>query len=105
MTLDREHDLVRFLATERGRVQLGDFRQSVRSELVESGTAPAIAIPIFEGDDLRGFVLYGLHRDGTNLDPDEQEVLETLCQTAAQAYVRVENVELRALLRPSAGLA
>ena len=106
VTFDREHDLVRFLATERGRVQLGDFRQSIKSELAESGTTPAIAIPIFEGDELRGFVLYGLHRDGTNLDPDEQDVLETLCQTAAQAYVRVENLELRALLRPSAvGLA
>lgn len=100
-TFDREHDVVRFLATERNRVHLGDFRRTVTSELAESGTAPAIAIPIFEGDDLRGFVLYGLHRDGTNLDPDEQEVLETLCQTAAQAYVRVENLELRAMYRPS----
>ncbi|HEY1976476.1 MAG TPA: hypothetical protein VGG89_08030 [Candidatus Baltobacteraceae bacterium] len=99
---DREHDVVRFLTTERARIQLGDFRQAVKAELVESGTSPTIAIPIFEGDDLRGFALYGLHRDGTNLDPDEQEVLETLCQTAAQAYVRVENLELRALMRPSA---
>ena len=102
VTFDREHDVVRFLATERSRVHLGDFRRTVKSELAESETAPAVAIPIFEGDDLRGFVLYGLHRDGTNLDPDEQEVLETLCQTAAQAYVRVENLELRAMYRPSA---
>jgi len=44
----------------------------------------------------------GLHRDGTNLDPDEQEVLDTLCQTAAQACVRVENLELRAPYRSDA---
>lgn len=97
-----DHDLVRFLATERGRISLGDFRQAVKAEFVESGTAPAIAIPLFEGDDLRGFALYGLHRDGTNLDPDEQEVLDVLCQTAAQAYVHVEIVELRATYRPTA---
>lgn len=98
----REHDLVRFLATERARLSLGDFRQAVKDEFVESGNAPAIAIPLFEGDDLRGFALYGLHRDGTNLDPDEQEVLDLLCQTAAQAYVHVEILELRTMYRPAA---
>jgi len=102
IAFEHEDDLVRFMATERARLQLGDFRKAVKAELVESGVAPAIAIPIFEGDDLRGFAMYGLHRDGTKLDPDEQEILDTLCQTAAQAYVRVENLELRALHRPNA---
>jgi hypothetical protein len=80
-------------------LELRDLRQRVKTEIAEPGVMPAIAIPIFEGDDLRGFALYGLHRDGTKLDPDEVDVLETLCQTAAQAYVRIENLQMRKLLR------
>jgi hypothetical protein len=96
---EREHDVVRFLATERRRLDLRDLRERVRVEIAEPGVMPAMAVPIFEGDDLRGFALYGLHRDGTKLDPDEVDVLETLCQTAAQAYVRIENLRMRELLR------
>jgi hypothetical protein len=98
-SFERDHDIVRFLATERRRLELRDLRERVKVEIAEPGAMPAIAVPIFEGDDLRGFALYGLHRDGTKLDPDEVGVLETLCATAAQAYVRIENLEMRQLLR------
>lgn len=98
-SFEREHDVVRFLAAERRRLELRDLRERVKVEIAEPGVMPAIAVPIFEGDDLRGFALYGLHRDGTKLDPDEVDVLETLCQTAAQAYVRIENLRMRQLLR------
>jgi hypothetical protein len=98
-SFEREHDVVRFLATERRRLELRDLRERAKAEIAEPGVMPAIAVPIFEGDDLRGFALYGLHRDGTKLDPDEVDVLETLCQTAAQAYVRIENLHMRQLLR------
>jgi hypothetical protein len=98
-SFEREHDIVRFLATERRRLELRDLRERVKIEMAEPGAMPAFAIPIFEGDDLRGFALYGLHRDGTKLDPDEVDVLEHLCQTAAQAYVRIENLQMRQLLR------
>jgi hypothetical protein len=98
-SFEREHDVVRFLATERRRLELRDLRERAKVEIAEPGVMPAIAVPIFEGDDLRGFALYGLHRDGTELDPDEVDVLETLCQTAAQAYVRIENLHMRQLLR------
>jgi hypothetical protein len=102
-SFDREHDVVRFLATERRRFEIRDLRERVKSEISDSGIIPAIAVPIFEGDDLRGFALYGLHRDGTSLDPDEVDVLETLCQTAAQAYVRIDNLRMRELLRLADG--
>src|SRR5579872_1253087 len=98
-SFEREHDVVRFLATVRRRLELRDLRKRAKVEIAEPGVMPAIAVPIFEGDDLRGFALYGLHRDGTELDPDEVDVLETLCQTAAQAYVRIENLHMRQLLR------
>jgi hypothetical protein len=97
-SLEREHDVVRFLTTERRRLELRDLRKRAKVEIAEPEVMPAIAIPILEGDDLRGFALYGLHRDGTKLDPDEVDVLETLCQTAAQAYVRIENLQMRQLI-------
>jgi hypothetical protein len=97
-SFEREHDVVRFLTTERRRLELPVLRERVKVEIAEGGVMPAIAVPIFEGDDLRGIALYGLHRDGTRLDPDEIDVLETLCQTAAQAYVRIENLRMRQIL-------
>lgn len=63
-SFEREHDVVRFLATERHRLELRDLRERVKVEIAEPGVMPAVAVPIFEGDDLRGFALYGLHRDG-----------------------------------------
>ncbi len=99
IAFEREHDLVRFLATERNRVEVRDLRKHVTAEFIESGALPAVAIPIFRGDDLFAFALYGLHRDGTQLDPDELDVLERLCETAAQAYMRIENVRYHALLQ------
>lgn len=102
IAFEREHDLVRFLATERTRVDIRDLRKHVTAEFVESGTLPAIAVPIFRGDDLFAFALYGLHRDGTRLDPDEVDILERLCDTAAQAYMRIENVRYHAMLESPA---
>jgi hypothetical protein len=98
IAFEREHDLVRFLATERTRLAIRDLRRHVTAEFVESGVLPAVAIPIFRGDDLFAFAVYGLHRDGTQLDPDELDILERLCETAAQAYMRIENVRYHALL-------
>lgn len=100
MSFDREHDLVRFLATERARLHLRDLHQHVTAEFLETGAVPVVAIPIFDGDELHGFALYGFHADGTRLDPDEVDVLERLCETAAQAYIRVENLGYRRISSP-----
>lgn len=94
---EQEHDLVRFLGTERKLLHVHDLHRHVAAEFADAGATPAVAVPIFEGDDLGAFTIYGLHRDGTKLDPDECDTLEALCDTAAQAYVRVENLQLRAL--------
>lgn len=98
VTFEREHDLVRFLATERSRVEIRDLRRHVAAEFVEAGALAAVAVPIFRGDALFAFAVYGLHHDGTRLDPDEVDILERLCETAAQAYMRIENVRYHALL-------
>ena len=101
----QEHDLIRFLATERRLIHISDLHGHVASEFGAAGASTAVAVPIFEGDDLSGFTVYGLHRDGTKLDPDECDTLEALCDTAAQAYVRVENLRLRALVEGPLPLA
>jgi hypothetical protein len=88
-SFEYEHDLVRFLRTEHTRLRLGDLTHHAFGK-------SAIAIPIFEGRDLTGFVVYGLHRDGTNLDPDEIATLERLCEAAAQAYTYIELRRYRA---------
>jgi len=89
-TFEYDHDLVRFLTTERARVNLRDL----------DGEADAsIAIPIFQGNALAGFALYGTHRDGTSLDPDELETLEHLCDSAAQAYTLIEISRYRTMLQ------
>ncbi len=87
---DRDHDVVRFLLTERTRLAIGDLRAYVAAPFREHGGSPAVAVPIFQGDSLMAFVLYGIHRSGTKLDPDEIETLEHLCESAAQAYTGIE---------------
>jgi hypothetical protein len=96
VALDRDDDLIRFLSTERSCVYLDDLNDRLAATFA-NGTA-AVAIPIFNGDELAGFTSYGVHRDGTRLDPDEVAVLEALAESASQAYVRVENSRLRALV-------
>jgi hypothetical protein len=98
LAFEQEHDLVRFLGTERSLLHIRDLHRHVAVEFDAAGAAPAVAVPMFEGDQLAAFTIYGLHRDGTKLDPDECETLEALCDTAAQAYIRVENLRLRALV-------
>lgn len=105
LAIDGDDDIVRFLITERSCVHLSTLNDRIAATFVGLG-APAIAIPIFNGDELVSFVLYGVHRDGTRLDPEEVALLETLAESAGQAYVRVENCRLRVLvesaIQPSA---
>lgn len=98
---ERDGDAVRFLMAERTRLYLTDLHARVQSASFESGTAPAVAIPILEGNSLTGFALYALHRDGTKLDPDEIESLERLCEMAAQAYTGIELAQYRSFTAPS----
>jgi hypothetical protein len=98
--VDAEHELVRFLATERMKLQIRELRTHVAEHFQPAGPVPALAIPVFQGDDLTAFAVYGIHRDGTKLDPDEVETLERLCEIAAQAYVRIELLRYRSISAP-----
>ncbi|HEY9180489.1 MAG TPA: hypothetical protein VIO32_07195, partial [Candidatus Baltobacteraceae bacterium] len=78
-----DHDLVRFLDTEKATLKLGDLTENPFGQA-------CVAIPIHQGPELTGFAVYGIHRDGTALDPDELETLEHLCESAARAYTYIE---------------
>lgn len=95
--IEAEHELVRFLVTERCKLEIKELRSHVVEHFQSGGSVPAVAIPIFQGDELTAFAVYGIHRDGTKLDPDEIETLEHLCEMAAQGYVRIELLRYRAL--------
>jgi hypothetical protein len=86
---DPDHDLVRFLSMEKTRLDLTDLTEN------PFGHA-CVATPIHQGPDMTGFAVYGIHRDGTALDPDELETLEHLCDAAAQAYTYIEVSRYRA---------
>jgi hypothetical protein len=101
MPIDTEHELVRFLVEERTKLHIRDLRTHIAEEFREYGAAPAIAIPLFQSDELVAFAVYGIHRDGTKLDPDEIETLERLCETAAQAYTGIELTRYRAAVARS----
>lgn len=88
--VERDHDLVRFMLSERGTISVHDLRPAVAGSFSMHGAVPAVAIPIFQGNRLTAFALYGIHRDGTTLDPDEIQALEHLCAAAAQAYTGLE---------------
>lgn len=94
-----DHDLVRFLLTERAPLHVDELRSAIAAQLRENDIDPAVVVPIFQGDELTAFALFGLHRNGTRLDRDEIETLERLCEAGAQAYTRVENLRYRALAR------
>ena len=83
VAFDDDHDLVRFLGTEKSCLKLGDLTEN------PFGVA-CVAIPIHQGPQMTGFAVYGIHCDGTALDPDELETLEHLCASAAQAYTYIE---------------
>jgi hypothetical protein len=80
---ESDHDLVRFLQAEKTTLMLNDLTENPFG-------APCVAIPIHQGPEMTGFAVYGIHRDGTALDPDELETLEHLCASAAQAYTYIE---------------
>lgn len=80
---DCDHDLVRFLSVEKARMNLTDLTEN------PFGRA-CVAVPIHQGPEMTGFAVYGIHRDGTALDPDELDTLDHLCDAAAQAYTYIE---------------
>ncbi|MBV8246634.1 MAG: hypothetical protein JOZ38_11975 [Candidatus Eremiobacteraeota bacterium] len=57
---------------------------------------PILAMPFVVRHGLIGFVLYGGHRGGEAIDPDERRTLERLVESATAAYERLRAKALQA---------
>jgi hypothetical protein len=86
-----------------------------RTDMPQGAAAPAFAIPILVREQMIGFTVFGAHLNASDIDPDEQRILQSFVARATVAYDCVSNLErasenarmrieldfLRALVAPS----
>jgi DNA-binding SARP family transcriptional activator len=60
-------------------------RNPIRSHVVREQGA-AVALPVFESDVLRALALFGPHRNGFDIDPDELQAIAAMALPAGDAY-------------------
>jgi hypothetical protein len=103
---DRNHLLVRMLQSDEARVWLDPLRSHLDAE---NAGIYVLAIPVSVRHELVSFTLYGAHANGSQLDPDEVDMLDELAREAARAYDHIEAVRAReryaSLTAPSVGIA
>jgi hypothetical protein len=102
--LDPSEQLVMLLHGEHGPLRLADIRWP-RPDLPHGVEEPMLAVPVLVRDRLIAIALYGSHRNGEALDPDEVASIDRLAGGAAAAYDHLEAEALRSeveLLRASA---
>jgi hypothetical protein len=89
---DANHLLVRMLLSGEKQVWLDE----VRTFLDPANAAIyVLAVPVMVRHDLVSFTLYGAHRNGAQLDPEEVALLDDLAREASRAYDHVEAVRMR----------
>jgi hypothetical protein len=66
-----------------------------RAVMPRGQAQPSLAVPIAVRNELRAVVLYGPHRRGDDLDPDEISVLTALASSASAALDHAEAVRMR----------
>lgn len=96
--IDVDDPLIVNLLGEFGTMPLSEVRQGSASLPTGAG-APAIAVPMFVRHQLLGFVLYGAHASGEDIDPDERRLLERLAHAAAATYDHIDSESARTRLR------
>jgi hypothetical protein len=89
---DENHLLVRMLESGEQRVWLEELRGHLDREQAKYYV---LAVPVTVRHELVSFVLYGPHRNGSQLDPEEVELLEELAREASRAYDHIEAVRIR----------
>lgn len=70
-----------------------------QAHLPVGNTAPILALPLMNRQDLTAFVLYGPHASGADIDPEEQEHLFALCRAAQSTYEELRLNELSGLVK------
>ena len=103
---DRNHLLVRMLQSSERLEWLDPLRTHLDSA---NAGVYVLAIPVTVRHELVSFTLYGAHANGSQLDPEEVDLLDDLAREAARAYDHIEAVRTReryaSLGSPSATLA
>ncbi len=92
-TLAPSDPLVAFISAELAPVRVGDV--PMQTEHTDRHDAPILAIPLVFRRELAGFVLYGAHDDGADLDGDDERALVPLVNNAAVTYDHLEAQALR----------
>ena len=92
--LTPEDPLVLHLLAEGATVRLADVTWT--AETVPALGNALIAMPVLLRDELVSIVLYGAHRSGADIDPDEVRSLDVLVERAGAAYDHIEARSLRA---------
>jgi hypothetical protein len=95
---DVNHLLVRMLLASEKRMWLDEVRSYLDPE---NAAVYVLAVPVMVRHDLVSFTLYGAHRNGAQLDPEEVELLEELASEASRAYDHVEAVRIRERYTPA----
>lgn len=96
-TLSTSDSLVAFISSELASVRIADV--PMREPHPDRHDAPVLAMPLVFRRELGGFVLFGAHEDGADLDSDDERALLPLVQNAAVTYDHIEAQALRDELR------
>lgn len=89
---ERNHLLVRMLQSSEQREWLDPLRSHLDAA---NASVYVLAIPVTVRHELVSFTLYGAHANGSQLDPEEVDMLEDLAREAARAYDHIEAVRTR----------
>jgi hypothetical protein len=89
---DANHLLVRMLLSGERRMWLDEVRAYLDPV---NAAVYVLAVPVMVRHELVSFTLYGAHRNGAQLDPEEVELLEELAREASRSYDHVEAVRVR----------
>jgi hypothetical protein len=85
--------LVAFVSSELACVRVNNL--PMRDKPADRHDTPVLAVPLVFRRELAGFVLYGAHEDGADLDADEERALLPLVNNAAVTYDHIEAQALR----------
>ncbi|HXW50766.1 MAG TPA: hypothetical protein VEJ41_02150 [Candidatus Acidoferrales bacterium] len=94
-TIDQDDKIVLTLESESQPLRTAEIGWQ-HAGLPAGNAAPILAIPIMDRRDLAGFVMYGPHSNGADVDPEEVQRLYHLCRSAQFTY---EEIRLEQLTR------